>query len=57
MTVADLIAELQKHPQDALVLAQFHLSYFPAAVVKIASTEYGLFPGHKKVAIVAMRGE
>lgn len=54
-TIADLIAELQKHDQAAVPLVQDNLHYRRMAVVKLASTEYGIEPGRKKVAIVTDR--
>lgn len=53
MTVAEMIAELQRHDPAAHVLVAHNLGYRLAAVCKIASTEYCLPPvGRPKVAIV-----
>ena len=53
MTAAELIAELQKLDPETIVLARHNLSYRTPQIVRLASTEYGLFPGAKKVAILA----
>jgi hypothetical protein len=53
MTAAELIAELQKLDPETIVFALHNLSYRTPQIVRLASTEYGLFPGEKKVAILA----
>lgn len=55
-TVAELIAELQKHPPGAVVFAADGFRYLNPTVVRIADTEYGIAPGMKKVAIRASSG-
>lgn len=50
-TAADLIAELQELG-DTVVLVRDGLDYREPVITKIASTEYGLFPGLKKVALL-----
>lgn len=55
ITVAELIAELQKHPPGAVVFAADGFRYLKPTVVRIADTEYGIAPGMKKVAIMPVR--
>lgn len=51
-TAADLIAELQALDPETIVLVGDGLDYREPVITKIASTEYGLFPGRKKVALL-----
>lgn len=56
MTVADLIAALQRHDPAAEALVADGLRYVPLDLVRIAGTEYGLEPhGKPKVAIIPLR--
>ena len=56
MTAAEMIAELQKLAPETHILAADGFAYRPAALVRIAGTEYCVEPvGAKKAAIVGRR--
>ncbi len=53
MTAAEFIAELSKLDPETVIMVQRDLALVPAAIARVAGTEYGLQPvGKKKAAIV-----
>lgn len=53
MTAAELIAELSKLDPETVIMVQRDLALVPAAIARVAGTEYCLRPvGKKKAAIV-----
>lgn len=53
MNASDLIKRLSELPPETLVFVRYNLSYAAPVIRKIADTEYGIFPGSKKVVLIS----